>query len=208
MTAVAPWQAAPPADARFEYRVWGDDLSAISTRIPRSGEPSWVKVSREIYLRGRATPLEINAKMRGGVLDIKRLFDHAGRFERWYPVLKVEFPARSDEVMEALDLLRVDGSMVACGTLSSVEFLVQAGLASGAITVTGVEKHRSGHEVGACAVEVARVIIAHHRVLDSVAVESEDLDAAAEVVDLLGLDVHPNVSYPRLLRTPEGPVVA
>ena len=73
-------QFRPYAPARFEYRIWGEafpDLPAPDPAAP----------STEVYLLPAAGD-EVNAKIRGGALEIKRLLGSEAGLQKWLPALR------------------------------------------------------------------------------------------------------------------------
>jgi exopolyphosphatase / guanosine-5'-triphosphate,3'-diphosphate pyrophosphatase len=76
--------------ARWEWRTFGERFGAAADRLGELA-PTSVDDSDELYVvssRG-----EGNIKVRGGVLDVKRL-EQVGDdgFKQWKPVAKAEFP--------------------------------------------------------------------------------------------------------------------
>ena len=84
---------------RFEFRIWGNDLSAFQDRLTAIARPSQPRESAETYVLSRVTDAA-NVKIRDGVLDVKVMTEQLGRLERWRPVLKAGFPIDSRAIVE------------------------------------------------------------------------------------------------------------
>ncbi|HVN89714.1 MAG TPA: hypothetical protein VMT61_07865 [Candidatus Binataceae bacterium] len=80
----------PTRNARFEFRIWGSDLSELTKQLERCAELVRSTSSETYFLSG--TTDRCNAKVRDDVLDIKMLVEEYQGLERWHAALKVSFP--------------------------------------------------------------------------------------------------------------------
>lgn len=180
---------------RYEYRAWAEDLSIVADRIQARSEGEPVRTSEEIYLVLPAAG--INPKIRDMQLDVKVLVDVRRGFEQWEPRLKAEFPLPSGSLREeAFDLLEMANPQDVDLTLDRFLALIEDVDAVRAVMVT---KERRGFTVAGCVAEVASVTIGGIP-LQTVAVESADLDAAVEAARLTGLADFENVNYPTIIK--------
>jgi exopolyphosphatase/guanosine-5'-triphosphate,3'-diphosphate pyrophosphatase len=82
---------------RWEWRTFDSSLNAIEGRVAAALEQVVPHTSAEIYLLRLGGPQ--NAKIRGGILDVKRLRQvDANGFELWEPLLKAKFPLNQNDV--------------------------------------------------------------------------------------------------------------
>lgn len=181
---------------RYEYRVWAADLTELEIRLVERCEPLGVRASQEIYLVFRRP--DLNVKIRSGVLDIKQLVGMEQGFQLWTPTLKEAFPLPLSAAAEILaDLAQSDPL---CGGDEPVVLDRFLALAEevGVVAVT-VAKTRHGYWHDGCILEFAEVVIDGSS-LHTVAVESDDLDAAVDLATQLGVDDLPNQSYQTAIR--------
>ena len=179
---------------RYEYRVWAQDLAELHARLKKQCEPLSVRVSAEIYLVFGA---DVNVKIRSEILDVKEILRTEQGFQLWTPTLKEAFPLAAATVRDVLRLAGPNPPTFRVEYLEMADFLALAKEA-GAV-VTAVSKRRSGYSHEGCLLEFAEVNVEGSG-LHTVAVESEDLDTAIEVVAQMGIDGLPNRSYPVALR--------
>ncbi len=180
---------------RYEYRAWAEDLSSVADCIATLSKGEPVRTSEEIYL---VLPTAgINPKLRDEQLDVKVLVDVQRGFEQWAPRLKAEFPLPLGSLREAaFDLLEMANPQDVDLTLDRFLTLVEE---SDDVRAVKVAKERQGFTVAGCIAEVALVAIGGVH-LQTVAVESADLDAAVEARRLTGLADFENVNYPAIIK--------
>jgi hypothetical protein len=185
--------------ARYEFRVWGNDLRDVLARLTDLAEPGAVEESVETYL----LPRRLNAftvKLRDGRLDIKERTEIREGLERWRPLSKRAFPLGSDvlhrELAPALSLpsgalpreVRNDNELI--------EILASAELRVDTVRLTKHRCHFAWDDVLGEHVEVACL----GGTLWSVAVESADAYAVLRAVRKLGLEGMENRSYSSAIR--------
>ena len=181
---------------RYEYRVWAADLTELEARLVEHCEPLGVRASKEIYLVVRRT--DLNVKIRSGVLDIKQLVGTEQGFQLWTPTLKAPFPLSFSTAAEVLaDIAQSDLPEGTNEPVALDGFLARAE-AVGTVVVK-VAKTRHGYWHDGCILEFAEVVIDGSS-LNTVAVESDDLDAAVDLATQLGIDDLPNQSYQTAIR--------
>ena len=76
---------------RFEFRVWGQDLSGPAGRLQALASPTATLESDEVYVVAEGCD-DTNTKLRDDVLDVKVLQRVVERCEQWQPWIKAEFP--------------------------------------------------------------------------------------------------------------------
>lgn len=186
-------------DARFEFRVWGDRLDRVSDRLRALGEAGEVRESAETYVVSTAV-LDANPKVRADLLDIKRLVDVRDGFEQWTVHRKVGFPVDVRELADDLfPLLGVAPSSLDREAYSLSELVDEVVEPHPDLAAVDLTKRRRMYAVDPCSAELSQVSV-QGRAIQTVAIESTDLDALREVRRGLGLETNDNVSYPRALR--------
>lgn len=187
------------SEARFEFRVWGEWLDAVGDRLRARSEAGEVRKSAETYLVSTAA-LGANPKARADLLDIKVLVDVRDGFEQWTVHQKVEFPVDADVLTDTLfPLLELPPPPLEREAYSLAELVDEVVASHADLAAVDVTKRRQMHTVDTCGAEISEVRLAG-RELQTIAVESSDLEALREVRRSLGLDTYDNVSYPRAIR--------
>jgi hypothetical protein len=87
---------------RFEFRTFGQNFNVAHHRMARLSMPIpekvWERHSDEIYIISRTNDIN-NTKIRDGKMDIKTYVQTVDGLEQWNPLMKGEFPIKS-EVLE------------------------------------------------------------------------------------------------------------
>lgn len=163
----------PAIVPRWEWRAFGEAFPEVEARI---GPEEKVQESDELYLLSSES--DASVKVRGGLLDVKRLerVDEAG-LEQWRPVLKIEFALSADDVETLLSALGIGG-----------------------VRAVAVQKRRRHFTFEDCMAELSEFRTDRGSML-TVAVESEDPERVLAAVRSLGLEARRNVSVPRALKT-------
>ena len=182
--------------SRYEYRVWAPDLTELAARLATHCDSIGVRVSEETYVVAPST--DLNIKIRSGILDIKELVRTQESFQLWTPIVKEAFPLSASAVSTVMAYLAETGPPAGRDEPLDVDDFLALAEGTGAATAS-VVKQRHGYRREGCILEFAEVTISGS-VLHTVAVESEDLDTAIEVVGQLGIKNLPNRSYPMAIR--------
>jgi hypothetical protein len=194
--------SSPPA--RFEFRVWGNRLSANYDRLTAMGPPSEPRQSAETYILSRATDAA-NVKIRDSLLDIKLMVEQVGQLERWRPVLKAEFPLDSRAIVEQVfPSLSVATPHIAQPSYTRDEFIRDLVRPHRDLELADVVKRRRQFDFGGCSAEFAEVEIAGGGKAETVAIESEDPATVLRAIAKLGLNSRANISYVRHLKMMTG----
>jgi exopolyphosphatase / guanosine-5'-triphosphate,3'-diphosphate pyrophosphatase len=180
----------PAIVPRWEWRTFGDDLALVDES--KALTPGPVHDSDEVYALAEAAA---SVKFRDDVVDVKRLeqVNEAG-LEQWRPVLKAALPISPDDagvVLDALDVTprpQLDRPSYGLGELGD--------LLRGRVDVVDVHKTRRHFEGGGCLVELTTVRVGDQET-ETIAVESEDPERVAALVERLGFSLRPNTSMPR-----------
>ncbi len=150
--------------------------------------------SDEIYLLNFATPH--SAKIRGGVLEVKRLLQvNSSGLEQWTPAFKERFPLSAPMLRSAFAALDLQPIATRREVYDLEEFLDLVANDK-ALRAIQVKKARRQFVFGDCAAEFVRLHIGPVA-QESFCVEDEDPSKVIAAVRELGLDPHANISFPK-----------
>ena len=181
----------PYAPERFEYRIWGRGFAELPT-------PDEVAPSVEVYLL--ADRDGVNAKLRGGALEIKRLLGTRDGLQRWLPALRCLLPLPARVI--ARDLCPALGLMPPPLTRRRYgleELLAEVVPALAGVRAVRLGKRRRQFDVAGARAERTRVEVGAVT-LESVAVEHERFGRAARAAEQLELRRAANLDYVVALR--------
>jgi exopolyphosphatase/guanosine-5'-triphosphate,3'-diphosphate pyrophosphatase len=187
--------------ARWEYRIFADDLGVVDTNI-KAHECTRVLASAEDYIVCRANGN--NVKIRDGLLDIKQLENtNDDTLEQWMPVLKVGFPCPADEAAKIFTAFGLDRPDMKREEYTYDQFIAEVVGGTEDLAVIKVVKNRHGFMIREAIVEIAEVTFNGHA-LKTAAVEHIDPALVMDVVRELGLDAHTNVNYIKAMKKTVG----
>jgi hypothetical protein len=179
---------------RWEWRTFGARLPEIETKLGLTARIA-PRRSDEIYLMNSSTPH--SAKIRGGVLEVKRLLQvDSDRLEQSSPVFKARFPLSAPMVQSAFAALDLLSLATWQGVYDLGEFLAQVAPSDGPLRAIEVKKARRQFVFGECAAEFVRLHIGPVA-QESFYVEDEDPSKVVAALHELGLDSHANISFPK-----------
>ena len=182
---------------RWEWRTFGEQFGVAEDRLAELS-PTRVDDSDELYIvssRG-----EGSIKVRGGVLDVKRL-EHVSDdgLEQWRPVAKAEFPIAATDIAKLLEGLDVVVPALDRDAYDLDELVDEVIRPNADLLSVPVHKGRVHYALGGCMAELTDVE-AGSRATRTIAVEAEDPALVRAAVEELGLWSRPNVSFPRGLK--------
>jgi len=188
-----------PSEARFEFRVWGTGFDDVATRLREAAEYRKTRTTSETYLVASPAAVHANPKIRDDKLDVKSLVEVNQGFERWGVRLKTRFPVEAEVLSDdVLPLLGATPPALGRDRYSLDHLLDEVIGPHPDLTAVAVTKRREVYRLNGCPAEISDVTIAG-RTLQTIAIESLDLEALEAARSLLGLDDHENVSYPRAI---------
>ena len=181
---------------RWEWRVFGDRFGRADELL-RGEAPSMERRSEETYIL--APPDTVNAKIRGGKLDVKKLLRRSGDgLELWTVVLKIPFPVGGDDLAPLFELWGAPPLADRASRLGPEAFVRRIG-ETPPLTAVRVSKIRRMATLDGCSAELADLEIEGKRTR-SLAVESEDAGAVLAAVRRLGRDPGENTSFVAALK--------
>jgi exopolyphosphatase / guanosine-5'-triphosphate,3'-diphosphate pyrophosphatase len=163
---------------RWEWRTFGASFGPAEERLAAS-EAGRVEESDEVYLLSLRS--DASVKLRGGLLDAKRLLQTDGTLEQWMPVFKAGLPLSEADAAALLELLGVQ-------ELSSPD-----------LREVSVRKHRAHYTVGGCMAELTEMRTKESRTR-TIAVEATDPALVRDAVRDLGLEDAPAMCVARGLK--------
>ena len=182
---------------RWEWRTFALTLDQLEAHIGAVARVS-PRESDELYLLNLRGPH--NAKIRGGVLDIKQLQEvNAGGLELWKPVFKAAFPLAAAGLRDAFTAWALPAPMVARDTYTLDQFLAEVAAPNPALRVAKVRKARRGFTFGGCTAEFAGVMV-NGIACESFCLEHEDPSLILAALKELGLASQANINYPEGLK--------
>lgn len=190
------------ADARYEFRTFGQDFAEATYRMARLSEPVperfWNRHSQETYVIPDDDTVH-NIKLRDDVLDIKLLISTAGVLEQWSPIVKVGFPVLRDVLTkDVLSKFQCDFPLREGAIITESQFLKIVKRIPG-LHIASVRKERHGYQVNGSICEVANVFVNGAR-LTTISVESTDVDAITKTIADIGLSDFENINYVQAIR--------
>ena len=184
--------------ARFEFRVFGDDLTGVRTAFAARGPGARQPPSRETYIVTRLN-IESNVKVRSDRLEVKGLQGRLLMLEQWVPVLKSSFPVPAEEIEDVVaPALGIDLVLGRTPPLSLPALLALAA-AQPALATIVVDKVRTLFDLGDCEAEFCELRLGEDR-LQTVAVEAVEAGPAQTLLREAGLDGAQNESYALFLQ--------
>jgi exopolyphosphatase / guanosine-5'-triphosphate,3'-diphosphate pyrophosphatase len=182
---------------RWEWRCFAPSLATIAQAVAIPCDAA-SRESDEIYLLGlRGTE---NAKIRDGVLDIKRIRQiDADGLELWEPVLKARFPLSRSDLAAASAVWSLPPETMPCETYTIEQFIAGLNSLRPDLHAVRVHKSRRAFTFSGCIAELVRLAV-ESRTLQSFSLEHEDPKHILAALLALGLDGHANTNYPLGLR--------
>jgi exopolyphosphatase / guanosine-5'-triphosphate,3'-diphosphate pyrophosphatase len=194
--------SSPPG--RFEFRIWGNRLSAFQERLNAMAHPSEPRESAETYILSSRTDAA-NVKLREGLLDIKVMIEQVSRLERWRPLLKAGFPLDPRTIAEQVfPALKLPAPQITQPSYTQGEFIHNLVKPNRDLWLAEVVKIRRQFTTDDFTAEFAEVEIAGLSRFETVEVESEDPATLLRAIAKLGLSSQPNTSYVRHLKLMTG----
>jgi len=186
---------------RYEFRIWADDLGALRRRLGAAGVHQRSAEGTEIYLLSRATDC-CNAKIRNGLLDVKRLLRELRGLQQWTPLLKTPFPLDAATLATCFSCLAGGAPPHLEAVATKDAFLREVIAPSRLLVAAEVMKRREVFTLDGCIAEFAAVSAAAlpGAVRHSIALESDDPERVLALAAELEIEAYPNRSYVQELK--------
>jgi hypothetical protein len=158
-----------------------------------------VPASAEVYLLPPAVE-GVNAKIRGGTLEIKRLLGLRAGLQEWLPALRCRLPLPAVVIeRELCPALGIRAPRRAKTSYELEPLLEELASAAPGLRCVRLVKRRRPFEVAGARAERTRVEVGA-LTIESVAIEVEAFEAARQAVIELQLERSPNLDYVAALR--------
>jgi hypothetical protein len=179
---------------RYEFRAFAQNFGLVVEKIRRASPCDLIRESEEWYIISPGNS-ENNTKIRYEIIDIKNRLQTKKGLEQWLPRLKAEFPIQTSLIQEELfPALAIEPIDWARPQFTLEQFLNEIVWPHPQLVPVRVFKRRFGFTINGCITEYAELLI-NGAAIQTVAVESVDIDAVLRIKTLLGLDEYENVNY-------------
>lgn len=184
---------------RFEFRCWAKNFGKAEERLRKLAPCEGIRESAEVYIITAANN-ENNTKIRDKLMDIKVFVQEKEGLEQWNPRMKGEFPMNAsvlvDEVFPAFGTTMPD---LERDEFTLAQYLDEVIRPHPQLVPVNVFKRRFAFTINDCITEIAEIEF-NGAGLQTVAIESVDVDAILKAIDMLGLDDYENVNYLRAIK--------
>ncbi len=181
--------------ARWEFRVFGDDLGPQREALDRLGDAGDEDARADVYflVPGRT---DASLKLREDTLDLKLLREERDGLEQWEPAGEAAFPVESETLRELLGPAGVRLDLPA-GPVA-LDALLEVVRAARGVRLVPVAKRRRHYALRQVSAEFTRLLM-DGLAVESIAVEGADPGRTAGAIAALGLASRRNTSYQRFL---------
>lgn len=191
-----------PSPPRYEFRTFGHDFKRQLELMEKFTQPVpddlKVRIFDEVYVISKNTD-ETNIKVKNSLLDIKKLINTDNGIEQWDSLIKYEFPLDQYTILkEILPLLKADIPILEHTSFNIKDFIRIAKRHKDLIPIQ-VHKKRQTYLVNYTICEYVEVIIGTSY-LNTIAVESIDLDEVISTVEQLKMVPFDNINYVQAIK--------
>lgn len=185
-------------EARFEFRVFGDDLESLRPKLIQMSARSSVEDSTETYIVTRLN-IEAGVKIRNDCLEMKVLLAREGILEQWQPSLMAQLPISGDTFADIVaPALGVAVDVPGDAQLTEAA-LIDIAQSVPALASVSISKQRSQFLIDGCIAELTHPDF-DRMTTQSIAFEGADFVTVMQLVRKLGLAQRTNESYPCYLQ--------
>ncbi len=185
---------------RYEFRIFGNNLDKIETRIKKLSEKELTRKMDSVYL---LTPWKRknNIKIREGVMDIKLLEQTHECLEQWNPLLIGKFPLKAEIIKSTVfPALGIESPVFERKEYTQKQFIKEVVSIDPDMAVAYVWKTRHAYTINECITEIAEIKV-NGTSIKTICIEAEDPNKVLEARKLLGIEKDTeNVNYPLALK--------
>lgn len=179
---------------RFEFRAFAQNFGMVIDKMRKLSPCEIIRESSEIYIMAAANN-ENNTKIRDNKMDIKVFVTEKDGLQQWNPRMKGEFPMKAEMIKN--DVFSAFG--VSLPEFKRDEYTLQQYLDEiikphPELSAVKVFKRRFAFTVNNTIVESAEILI-NNAAIQTVAVESTEIDDILKAKEMLGLTEYENVNY-------------
>lgn len=185
---------------RYEFRIFGNNLEKIETRIQELSKKEMTRKMDSVYLLS-PWKRKNNIKIREGVMDIKTLEHTHECLEQWNPLLVGEFPMKAEVIKTTVfPALGVESPVFERKEYSLKQFVNEIVTIDPDLSVAYVWKTRHAYTIEGCITEVAKIKV-NGTSIKTICIEAEDPKKVIKAKKILGIDKKTeNVNYPLALK--------
>ncbi len=188
--------------SRFEFRTFGQNFDIEWKKMDELSPPVPEKVrersSEEIYIVSKTNDLN-NTKIRDGKMDIKTFVKEVDGLEQWNPLLKAEFPLKTEFIKGDL----FDAFKAECPKLDKDEYNYEDFMEiiknHKDLQAVNVKKHRFGFMINDTICEYAEVLI-NGALVCSLNSESTEISDIKKTLSDVGLAGKENINYLEVIK--------
>ena len=179
---------------RFEFRAFAQNFGIVEEKIRKLSPVEKIRESSEIYIMSAGNN-EYNTKIRDNLMDIKVFVKEEKGLEQWNPLMKGEFPMQAAKVREELfPAYGVELPELNRDEYTLDQFLSEVVRPHPDLVAVNIFKRRFAFTINGCIAEIAEILI-NGAYIQSVNVESVDIDAILKAKDMISLNDYENVNY-------------
>lgn len=184
---------------RFEFRTFAQSFGIVETKMRKLSALDKIRESSEIYIMSAGNS-ENNTKIRDDLMDIKVFVKSEKGLEQWNPRMKGSFPMKASEIAEKVfPAFGVETPEFKREEYNLAQFINEVIRPHKDLVPVRVVKRRFGFMVNECITEYAELLI-NGAAIQTVAVESTDVEAILKAKEMLGLNDYENVNYLRAIK--------
>lgn len=184
---------------RFEFRTFAQNFGMVETKMRKLSALDKIRESSEIYIMSAGNS-ENNTKIRDDLMDIKVFVKSEKGLEQWNPRMKGSFPMKASEIAEKVfPAFGVETPEFKREEYNLTQFINEVIRPHKDLVPVRVVKRRFGFMVNECITEYAELLI-NGAAIQTVAVESTDVEAILKAKEMLGLNDYENVNYLRAIK--------
>jgi len=179
---------------RFEFRTFAQDFGLVVEKMRKLSPVEKIRESSEVYIMSTGNN-ENNTKIRDNLMDIKVLVKEEKGLEQWNPRMKGEFPMKTSIIQnEVLPAFGVNVPDFKRTVYTLDQYLEEIIRPHPQLVAVNVFKRRFAFTINNCIAEHANVLV-NGAAIQTVNIESVEIDAILEAKKMLGLLEYENVNY-------------
>ena len=179
---------------RFEFRAFAQNFGIVIERMRQLSPVEKIRESSEVYIMSAGNN-ENNTKIRDNLMDIKVFVQKKGGLEQWNPRMKGEFPMQASMIREQVfPALGVEVPEFKREVYTLEQYLDEIIKPHPQLVAVNVFKRRFAFTINDCIAEHAQVLV-NGALIETVNVESVDIDKILAAIKMLRLEEYENVNY-------------
>jgi hypothetical protein len=179
---------------RFEFRTFAQNFGMVIDKMRKLSPCEIIRESSEIYIMAAGNN-ENNTKIRDNKMDIKVFVTEQDGLQQWNPRMKGEFPMKAEKIRDdVFPAFGVSLPEFKREEYTLAQYLDEIIKPHPELSAVNVFKRRFAFTVNNTIVESAELLI-NNAAIQSVAVESTEIDDILKAKEMLGLTEYENVNY-------------